>query len=315
MSSLKKFFRRRLRVNRRLASIFLKFAKLVPKRVLSKFGSIKKNLAKASIKSGFLIYVGLVMFASVVTAIVTFGLTFVFLALFDIAILNRAFFSILIGVGASFISLGIGYLYPVLVAYSMGNKIDAHLPHIAHFMAVLASSGMTPESVFRSLARVGKEFSVSKEVEGLIGEIELLGANLHSSLKRISEVSPSRKFGTMLNGVVTTSHMGGDLADYLNQEARKFKEERMGKIKRFLENLGVIAESYVAFMVAAPLMLIIMLSVMSFIGGGVTIGSLSPADLLNLLTFVLIPTGVGPGTAGGLSAARILPRWTAAPPT
>lgn len=280
-------------MNRRLASLFLKFAKMVPKRVLSKFGSVKKNLAKASIKSGFLIYVGLVIFASVVTAIVTFGLTFVFLALFDIAVLNRAFFSIFIGVGAGFISFGIGYLYPVLVAYSRGSKIDANLPHIAHFMAVLASSGMTPESVFRSLARVGEEFSVSKEVEGLIGEIELLGANLHSSLKRVSEVSPSRKFGTMLNGIVTTSHMGGDLADYLNQEAKKFKEERVGKIKRFLENLGVIAESYVAFMVVAPLMLIIMLSVMSFIGGGVTIGSLSPADLLNLLTFVLIPTGVG----------------------
>ena len=280
-------------MNRRLASMFLKFSKMVPKRVLSKFGSVKKNLAKASIKSGFLIYVGLVIFASVVTAIVTFGLTFVFLALFDIVILNRAFFSMLVGVGAGFISLGIGYLYPVLVAYSRGSKIDANLPHIAHFMAVLASSGMTPESVFRSLARVGKEYSVSKEVGGLIGEIELLGGDLHTSLKRISEVSPSRKFGTMLNGIVTTSHMGGDLADYLNQEAKKFKEERVGKIKRFLENLGVIAESYVAFMVVAPLMLIIMLSVMSFIGGGVTIGSLSPADLLNLLTFVLIPTGVG----------------------
>jgi flagellar protein FlaJ len=280
-------------VNRKLASVFLKFAKMVPKFVLSKFGTLKKNLTKASIKSGFLIYVGLIVFASVVTAIATFGLSFVFLSLFDIAILNRAFFSILIGVGAGFIALGIGYLYPVLVAYSRGSKIDANLPHIAHFMAVLASSGMTPESVFRSLARVGKEFSVSKEVVEIIGEIELLGANLHSSLKRVSEVSPSRKFGTMLNGVVSTSHMGGDLADYLNQQARKFKEERMGKIKRFLENLGVIAETYVAFMVAAPLMLIIMLSVMSFIGGGVTIGNLNPSDLLNLLTFVLIPTGIG----------------------
>jgi flagellar protein FlaJ len=280
-------------VNRKLASVFLKFAKMVPKFVLSKFGTLKKNLTKASIKSGFLIYVGLIVFASVVTAIASFGLSFVFLSLFDIAILNRAFFSIFIGVGAGFIALGIGYLYPVLVAYSRGSKIDANLPHIAHFMAVLASSGMTPESVFRSLARVGKEFSVSKEVVEIIGEIELLGANLHSSLKRISEVSPSRKFGTMLNGVVSTSHMGGDLADYLNQQARKFKEERMGKIKRFLENLGVIAETYVAFMVAAPLMLIIMLSVMSFIGGGVTIGNLNPSDLLNLLTFVLIPTGIG----------------------
>jgi len=293
MSNLKVFFRRRLRVNRKLASMFLKFSKIVPKRVLSKFGSLRKNLARASIKSGFQIYLGLVFFVSVVSAIATFGLIFVFLSLFDVTLLSGVFFSILVGVAAGFIAFGVGYLYPVLVAYSRGSKIDANLPHIAHFMAVLASSGMTPESVFRSLARVGKEFSVSKEVVEIIGEIELLGANLHSSLKRISEVSPSRKFGAMLNGVVSTSHMGGDLADYLNQQARKYKEERMGKIKRFLENLGVIAETYVAFMVAAPLMLIIMLSVMSFIGGGVTIGSLNPTGLLNLLTFVLIPSGVG----------------------
>jgi flagellar protein FlaJ len=197
-----------------------------------------------------------------------------------------------IGIAVCLLSVGIGYLTPVFIAYSRGSSIDANLPYIAHFMGVLASSGMTPEMVFRSLARVGKEYSVSKEVVGVIGEIELLGADLHTSLKRVSEVSPSKKFGQMLNGIVSTSHMGGDLAEYLNQQARKYKEERIGKIKRFLENLGVIAEAYVAFMVAAPLMLIIMLSVMSFIGGPVTLLGLNPIDLLNLLTFVLIPTGI-----------------------
>ena len=277
----------------RLAIIFLKFSKLVPKGIFSKFPSIKRNLARASIKMGFQIYVGLVIFISFVTTIVTFGLTFILLNSFNIALLSMIFFSVLMGVGIGLFSLGIGYLYPVLVAYSRGSKIDANLPHIAHFMAVLASSGMPPESVFRSLARVGKEYSVSKEVGEVIGEIEVLGANLHSSLKRMSEVSPSKKFGAMLNGVVTTSHMGGDLAEFMNQEAQKFKEARMGKIKRFLENLAVIAETYVAFMVAAPLMLIIMLSVMSFIGGGINIAGLVPSNLLNLLTFVLIPTGVG----------------------
>ena len=294
MSNLKAFFWRRVRLDSRLVMLFLKFSRIIPKGILSKVSKVKSNLAKASIKTGFEVYVGLIVFACVVTSIVTFVLSLVFLSqLLNLALLNSILLSMVIGVAAGLVSIGIGYSYPVLSAYSRGSNIDANLPHIAHFMAVLASSGMTPESVFRSLARVGKEFSVSKEVAEIIGEIELLGANLHSSLKRISEVSPSRKFGAMLNGVVSTSHMGGDLADYLNQQARKFKEERVGKIKRFLENLGVIAETYVAFMVAAPLMLIIMLSVMSFIGGGVTIGSLNPTGLLNLLTFVLIPTGVG----------------------
>lgn len=280
-------------MNRKLASLFLELSRVVPSSFFSKDASLKKNLTKASIKTGFRVYVGLILFASLVTVIATFGVVFTLLTFADIAMLQKTVLSIVFAITAGTVAFGIGYIYPLSTAYSRGSKIDSNLPNIAHFMAVLASSGMTPESVFRSLARVGEDFYVSKEVVEIIGEIELLGANLHSSLIRIAEVSPSRKFGIMLNGVVSTSNMGGDLADYLNDQARKFKEEKMGKVKRFIENLGVVAESYVAFMVAAPLMLIIMLSVMSFIGGGVTFGGIEPASLLTLLTFVGIPTGVG----------------------
>ncbi|MCK5628409.1 type II secretion system F family protein [Candidatus Bathyarchaeota archaeon] len=270
----------------------LRVAHVLPRGVLSKFSGLRLKLAKASIKTGFEVYVGLVLFVCVVSGIVAFAFSLFLLSQLGFALLTGVLLSLLVGGAVGLFSVGIGYLYPVLSAYSRGNKIDANLPFIAHFMAVLASSGMTPESVFRSLARVGKEYSVRKEVMGLIGEIELLGADLHTSLKRVSEVSPSRKFGNLLNGIITTSHMGGDLAEYLNQEAKRFKELRMGKNKRFLENLGVIAEVYVVFLVAAPLMLIIMLSVMSYIGGPLSLGTLNPNELLNLLTFVLIPIGI-----------------------
>jgi hypothetical protein len=59
-----------------------------------------------------------------------------------------------------------------------------------------------------------------------------------------------------------------------------------------LDNLAVIAETYVTFMVAAPLALIVMLSVMAFMGGGAMIGNLDPGLILNLLTFVIMPSGV-----------------------
>ena len=279
-------------MNLSLASFFLKLSRVVPQGLLSKDASLKKNLTKASMKSGVQVYVGLIVFASLVTVVATFGVCFLLLSLLGLEMLDAFFFSLLIGLGGGLIAFGIGYAYPSSVAYSRGNKIDSNLSNIAHFMAVLASSGMTPENVFRSLARVGEQFSVGKEVVEIIGEIELMGANLHSSLIRISEVSPSRKFGTMLNGIVSTSNMGGDLSDYLNDQARKFKEEQMGRVRRFIENLAVVAEGYVAFMVAAPLMLIIMLSVMSLIGGGVTFGGMDPSDLLNMLTFVGVPLGV-----------------------
>jgi hypothetical protein len=52
--------------------------------------------------------------------------------------------------------------------------------------------------------------------------------------------------------------------------------------------LSVMAEVYVALLLTAPLLLIIMLSVMSMLGGG-TIGMFSSDLLLNLMTYIAIP--------------------------
>jgi flagellar protein FlaJ len=247
---------------------------------------------KANIKISFSVYVGLMAFTSIVAGVVAFALSVLTLLFLNFQIMSVFGIAALVGVLTGVFSIVMGYLYPMYVAYSRGSKIDANLPMIANFMSVLASAGVPPEAIFRSLARVGKEFNVDKEASAMIGETELGGVDLHTALKRASERSPSRQFAGMIDGVVTTSHMGGDLAGYLRDEADKFKSTRMLKMKRFLDNLAVIAETYVTFVVALPLALIVMLSVMAFMGGGVMIGNLDPGLLLNLVTFVIMPAGV-----------------------
>jgi flagellar protein FlaJ len=232
-------------------------------------------------------------FASIVAGVAAFAVSLSLFMFLGVEVLYPlvlpAVIGILVGVG----SIGICYAYPKYVIFSRGNKIDANLPMIANFMSVLASSGMPAEKIFRSLGRVGEEFGVSKEVGGIIRDIELMGSDLHTALRKASERSPSRGLATMLDGVITTSHMGGDLTVYLRDESDKYKRERVLKMKHFIDSLGIIAETYITFIVAAPLMLIVMLSVISFIGGGITIGNLDVNVLLNLLTFVLLPAGVG----------------------
>lgn len=276
----------------RLLSVFLKFSRLVPSRVLSKFDGLKRSLARASVRIGFVAYMGMSVLVSLIAGVGAFFGFFSLLLGFGFAVGLAVLFAVLIGVLSSFLGFGICYLYPLFVASSHGGKIDANLPIIANFMSVLASSGMPPENIFRSLGRVGEEFSVNEEVKSIIGDVELMGADLHTALKNASERSPSKKFAALLDSVATTAHMGGDLALYLREEADKYKRARMLKMRRFLDNLGVIAETYITFMVAAPLVLIVMLSVMSFVGAGVTLGGLEPRVLLDLLTFVIMPAGI-----------------------
>jgi len=244
------------------------------------------NLAKASLRINFQAYMGLTVFASIVSGILSL--------LFSFLVSSSIMFSILVGLIVFLVSICICYSYPFISISSKARKIDANLPLTANFLAVLASSGMPPERIFRSLANVGDEFGVGEEVRRIIGEIELLGSDLNTALRNGSLRSASSKFGSMLDGVVTTSHMGGDLGAYLREESEKYKKTRIASNKSYLESLGGIAEVYVSLMIALPLALVVMLSIMSFLGGGSSLlGGIDPQSLLLLVAFVITPVGVG----------------------
>jgi len=97
----------------------------------------------------------------------------------------------------------------------------------------------------------------------------------------------------MLDGVVTTTHVGGDLAAYLRETSEKFKKARVSSMKGYLESLAGMAEVYVSFLIALPLTLVVLLTVMSFLGGGASmLGNIDPNTLLTLLVYVITPAGV-----------------------
>ena len=63
-------------------------------------------------------------------------------------------------------------------------------------------------------------------------------------------------------------------------------------MKSFLDSLAGMAELYVSFMIALPLVLVVMLSVMSFLGGGSLLAGMDPQTVLLLMTFIVTPAGV-----------------------
>ena len=280
-------------MNKQLLSLFLKISSYVPKTLTAKIGPLQENLSKASLKMTFEAYMGLSVFASGITGIACFIVIFLISSLI-MPVLSALGFAILLGVVSALIAGATCYVYPYFAISTNARKIDSNLPLTANFLAVLASSGMPPERIFRSLANVGDEFGVGQEMRRTIADIELMGLDLDGALKASAKRSASKKFGALLDGVVTTSHMGGDLASYLRDESDKFKKARMASMKSFLESLGGMAEVYVSFMIALPLALVVMLSIMSFLGGGADMmGGIDPQVALTLLTFLVTPAGVG----------------------
>ncbi|MEK6975850.1 MAG: type II secretion system F family protein [Candidatus Thermoplasmatota archaeon] len=156
---------------------------------------------------------------------------------------------------------------PELRAINRSRDINAKLPYALNYVTTMASAGATPESIFASLAQQPIYGSVAHEAAWITRDVQLLGMDIVSALSRAVDRSSSEKFQDLLQGAITSLTSGGDLRTYFNNKAEQFIYENRQEQKRFLDSLGVLAESFVTVVVAAPLFLIVILSVMTSLGG------------------------------------------------
>ena len=176
-------------------------------------------------------------------------------------------------------------LLPDVRAANRARDINAKLPYALNYITTMASAGGTPEQVFASLAQQPIYGVVAQEAGWITRDLQLLGSDVITALNRAIDRSPSPKWEDLLQGAITTLSSGGDLKTYFLNKSEQFLYENRQDQKRFLDGLGVLAESFVTVVVAAPLFLIVILSVMTTLGG-------SPQDTLLIgysLVFLLIP--------------------------
>lgn len=161
-------------------------------------------------------------------------------------------------------------LYLVLPAVRGMNRarnIDAKLPYAINYVATMASAGATPESLFAGLAVQRVYGEVAVEAAWVARDVRILGLDVVTALQHAIDRTPSAKMQDFLQGTVTTLTSGGDLKAYFTGKAEQFLQDNRQEQKKFPDSLGVLAESFVTVVVAAPLFLIVILSVMSSFGG------------------------------------------------
>lgn len=159
---------------------------------------------------------------------------------------------------------------PDLRALGRAREINAKLPYALNFVTTMSSAGATPEAVFVSLSKQPVYGAVAHEAAWITRDVQLLGMDIITALGRAIERSSSTRFQDLLQGAITALSSGGDLKTYFINKSEQYLYENRQDQKKFLESLGVLAESFVTVVVAAPLFLIVILSVMTSLGGSAT---------------------------------------------
>ncbi|MCD5409896.1 MAG: type II secretion system F family protein [Methanocellales archaeon] len=199
----------------------------------------------------------------------------VFLSLFLMAIL-----AIIVG-GATY---AIMMLMPRFVAGERKIKIDRELPYAVTFMYALSRGGMNIIDIFRSLGESTIYGEAAKEASTVVRNMDFFGQDLRTAIQNAADISPSDNFQDLVVNLLSIIEGGGNITAYLSDKSEDYLEKALRDQRRFLETLGLIAESYVTVFVAGPLFLVITFFVMAAMG---------PGDLmmLYLLIYAALPIG------------------------
>ena len=266
-------------------------------RALSWFGGLKEVLSQAGMKIGYKAYVSSMVFAAMVGGGISFFVWFLILNLglgsafgltFSItSVLISILLSIVLAVITGAAILGIFYMMPYMKVGSRRQRLDNFLPFTASYMTVLASAGVTPERILRSTAEKDPKFMLSDEIANVIGRIDLLGYDVINAMNAETERSPSTNYQDLLRGFAGVIRTGGDMKKFFQGITDHLFQKRALSVQSFLDSLGIIAETYVLMLIAFPLMLVVMLSIMASIGGN--LGGVDVFSFMYLLAFILIP--------------------------
>lgn len=245
---------------------------------------LDEDMKKAMMRTTIEKYASRMLFISLIGVVVTIGATLPILIRWLVPAYALAM-SFALGIITGTFAFFIMYLYPSLVAGNRRRDIDKSLNFATQYMAILAGAEVTPEKIFKSMLTSDIDAVVKDEIGEVVKRIDIFGDDFYSALSARIKETPSKRFGDLMKGVLAVGSMGGDLRRYLHLQGKLFMRERKVDMKKQLEGLSITAEVYVSMGVVLPLILVIMLSTMSFIGGG----GINSVLYMMLTTFVLIP--------------------------
>jgi len=259
--------------------------------LLGLFKDLEQQLPKANMKIAFQAYVAFMVLFSGIAGVVIFALSLALslvlgaaLAIgFGIAFMLGFFCALIVFVGL--------YAYPSMQVDSRKRTLEEELPYVASHMAVLSRAGLPPERILRSVTSVettGIRSVAAEEAANIDRDVHFLGLDIISAIERRMKNSPSKKFQDYLDGFVSVARSGGDLTSYFLASAKGFMDSARIAAKQLVETLGGLAETYVSMMVVFPLLIVVMLSIMNMIGGG--LGGFSTLFIMQLVTYLAIPT-------------------------
>lgn len=253
-----------------------------------RLGNLEKILKQSRLPIPFEVYVCSMVFLSAIAGII--GLI-AGIAISIIVNIQPAAFGFLLpiiaGAGMAQITFFILQMMPNIQIKNRGSKLVEELPHFIGYMATLATSGLSLEGIFKTIAAEKTDEEIIKDAKFITRNIEVMGMDLITAISDLIKRTPPGPYAELLEGSIITVQSGGNLKDYFIATGKVQLEEKKMMLKKSTDSLGVMAEMYTILLIVFPLMAVIMLSIMAIMSPD--LAGFDLITLMNLMTYVMVP--------------------------
>ena len=212
---------------------------------------------------------------------------FILESFFDFGAETILISSLILSITLGLVTLILAFVNPVYQRSQSMNKLEKNLLYSMSYMAVLSASGMPIERIFRRLTEVEDNPPLKALTHKFIINISMLGKDILTALAEMADASPSRQLQKTIESIRTTIMTSGDLKTIIIYEVGRQMQKKKEKLKASVNTLVYVGEIYVTMMVVTPVLFILMITIMSIMGG-ISFGGSSIVQL-NLIIFFGIP--------------------------
>jgi flagellar protein FlaJ len=154
-------------------------------------------------------------------------------------------------------------------------------------MAAITEAGLPPQIAFRLVSKFEEYGEISTEMKKITSNIEVYGIDPLTAIKQVASRTPSEDFKQVLLGFVTTTESGGNISTYLKNAGQEALFQWRMRREKFLNQLSTFAEIYTGLLIAAPLFIISLFSVMGMIQP--TLAGFDILTLTKLSIYFIVP--------------------------
>ena len=242
-----------------------------------KFSFLDKNLKQADMPFILTSYISLMLFLTLSVLILSVIIAFILSLGSPWLMIVR---NILIFLAAPILLFVFFLAYPSLQAQNNSKKLETEMPFALSHMAAIASGKIEPSKMFGIMAELREYPIFSGQMRKIKNQMDIYGYDLTTALRNVSKLSVNRKFSELLNGISTTIISGGDLLVYLKEKSKDMLLDYKLSREKYSNIIGMYSDIYTALLIAAPLILMLVLSFMGSIGA--SFAGLSISFLANI---------------------------------